>query len=266
MARARAREVVARDDVARVLVVLAILDDELHLVVRAQPVEVAPVVPLGLAAARALHVENGDDLGGHALGAAVSAGLEQHRAAALEQRLHQRVHVLLQQRLAAGDLDERTVVPLDLGEHCRQRTLVAFVERVRRVAPRAAQVARGEPDEDARPARVGRLALDRVENLVNRQQSLLLSTTTEASGSGPGCMSVESARRAGTTRPARARGTACSTRPRARRGRAPPASTSCGSTPSTSIRSRSTRPSTGSRAPRSPRDGPRARRRASSSR
>ena len=54
---------------------------------------------------------------GHAGGAAVTAGLEQHGLAALEQRLHQRIHVLLQQRLAAGDLDQRAVEPIDLAEH-----------------------------------------------------------------------------------------------------------------------------------------------------
>ena len=52
IAAARAREVVPCDDVAGVLVVGAILDDELHLVVRPQPLEVRPVVLLGFAAAR----------------------------------------------------------------------------------------------------------------------------------------------------------------------------------------------------------------------
>ena len=74
------------DDVARVLVVGAVLDDELHLVVRPQPLEVAPVVARRLAAAGALDVEDRDHGSGHALGAAMAAGLEQHRRAAVEQR------------------------------------------------------------------------------------------------------------------------------------------------------------------------------------
>ena len=109
---------------------------------------------------------------GHARGAAMAAGFEQHGAAAIEQRLHQRIDVVLQQRLAAGDLDERTVEPLDLGKHLVERLLAPFVKGVRRVTPRAAQVAGGQAHEDARPAGVGGFALNRVEDLVNRQQSL----------------------------------------------------------------------------------------------
>ena len=43
-----AAQPVLRDDVARVLVVGAILDDELDLVVRREPVQVGPVVPVRL--------------------------------------------------------------------------------------------------------------------------------------------------------------------------------------------------------------------------
>ena len=52
------REAVTPDDVARELVVGAILDDELHLVVRREPVEVVPVVLRGLPARRALDVDD----------------------------------------------------------------------------------------------------------------------------------------------------------------------------------------------------------------
>ena len=53
----------------------------------------------------------------HARGAAVAAGFEQHRPSAIEQRLHQRIHVLLQQRLTAGHLHERAAKCVDLGKH-----------------------------------------------------------------------------------------------------------------------------------------------------
>src|SRR5688500_16724991 len=43
-------QVVPGDDVLGVVVVAAILDDELHLVLRAQPIEVRPVHLVGLAA------------------------------------------------------------------------------------------------------------------------------------------------------------------------------------------------------------------------
>ena len=59
-ARAR-RQLVARDDVARELVVGAIEHDELHLVVRRQPFEVGPVVLVRFAASGTLHVDDLDD-------------------------------------------------------------------------------------------------------------------------------------------------------------------------------------------------------------
>ena len=169
-AAARAGQVVARDDVARELVVGAILDHELHLVVRRQPVEVAPVVLAGFAAARALDV---DDL--HAPPPArASIGRwppvsSMHRRAAGQQPLHQRIDVVLQQRLAAGDLDERAAVALDRRDHLVDRHLAPFVERVGRVAPRAAQVAGRQPHEHARAPGAGRLALNRMEDLVDGQ-------------------------------------------------------------------------------------------------
>ena len=49
------------------------------------------------------------------------------------------------------------------------------MECVRRVAPRTAQIAGGEADEHTRLTRPSRLALNRVENLVNRQH---LSTSS----------------------------------------------------------------------------------------
>ena len=64
MAATRSPSRCLRDDVARVFVVCAILDDELHLVVRPKPIEVAPVVAVRLAAARAFHVEDRHDRSG----------------------------------------------------------------------------------------------------------------------------------------------------------------------------------------------------------
>ena len=96
-------------------------------------------------------------------------GFEHHRSAGLQQALHQRVDVFLQQWLTAGDFDERTAVPFDPGHHVVDRHLPALVEGIRSVAPRAPQVAGGQADEDARLAGPRRFALDRMENLVNRQ-------------------------------------------------------------------------------------------------
>src|SRR5262249_27583631 len=151
----------------------------------------------------ALHVENGDDRIGHTGGAPVSAGLEQNGASAMEQCLHERIHLLLEQRLAAGHLDERAVVSIHSGKHGIDGLLRSLVERVRRVAPRTSQVAGGEAHEDARTPRIARLALHRVEDLVNREQSSYYPVSPwERYGS---------AHRAGTTRRGRAPGTGSST-------------------------------------------------------
>src|SRR5882672_10064765 len=251
--RGARREAVPHDDVAGVLVVRAILDDELHLVLRTKAVEVAPVVFRGLAAAGALHVEDGDDAVGDAGRAAMASGLEEHRPPAFEQLLHQRIHILLQQRLAAGHLDERTRVRVQLLEHVIERALRSFVEGVRRVAPRAPEVAGGQANEDTRPPGVARFALDGVENLVDGQHAgirdpgcgiqLPMLRILDPRSRIPDCKMTAwarcaSVRRAGITRPAREPGTACSIRRPVRSAPEPTDSTSCVSTPSTSIRSR----------------------------
>ena len=69
-----------------------------------------------------------------------------------EETVHERIDIFLQQRLSARDLDERTPVLLHLGDDIVYLSLRALVERVRRVAPRAAKVAGGETHEHARLA------------------------------------------------------------------------------------------------------------------
>src|SRR5580765_5328666 len=96
-------QVVTRHHVFRVVVVRAILDDELPLVRARQPIDVAPVHAGGFPAAGTLHVHDLDDAGWHIGDRAMSAGLDQHGLAAVEQRLHQRIDLLLQERLPAGD-------------------------------------------------------------------------------------------------------------------------------------------------------------------
>ena len=110
IAAARDASCRALDDIARELVVRAIGDDELHLVVRRETVEVGPVVLVGFAAAGTLDVDDLHDARRHAIDRPVPAGFEQHRVAGREQPIHQLVHAFLQQRLAAGDFDERAPV------------------------------------------------------------------------------------------------------------------------------------------------------------
>ena len=106
---------------------------------------------------------------GHGLDAQVAAGLQHHRASLVEQALHQRVDLLLQQRLAAGDLDDVTAIVAHAPDHLVHAHLLPLVERVGGVAPGTAEVAGGQADEHARPPGVGRLPLDRVKDLVDGQ-------------------------------------------------------------------------------------------------
>src|ERR1700694_1016730 len=76
------------------------------------------------------------------------------------------MHALLQQRLAAGDFDEAAAEALDLGDDFADLHLAPFVKGVLGIAPRAPQIASGEPDEHAGASGPGRFALDAVEDLV----------------------------------------------------------------------------------------------------
>ncbi len=164
-------QLLPREHFAGVVVVDAVANHELHFVVRPQPREVAGVVLRRFPAARTLHVHDHGGVGRHVFDAAVATGLDQHLHAGGVQAVHQRIDVLLQQRLAAGHLDQIAAVTGDLGHDVVERHLAALVERVGAVAPGAAQVARREAHEHTRPAGVARLALDGIEDLVDRQHA-----------------------------------------------------------------------------------------------
>jgi hypothetical protein len=93
----------------------------------------------------------------------MTASLEQHGLAAVEQSLHEGIHLLLQQWLATGHLNQRAAVSIDLADDIVQGTLAALVEGVWRIAPATAQIARGESHEHTRPSGVCGLALHRME-------------------------------------------------------------------------------------------------------
>src|SRR5947207_3048275 len=106
----------------------------------------------------------------------MAARLEHHGSTGGDQSIHQVVDVLLEQRLAARDFDERTSILLDRAEHGVDRHLPPFRERVRRVTPRAAEVACGQADEDAGLSGARRLALNRVEDLVDGEHPAIILT------------------------------------------------------------------------------------------
>src|SRR4029077_7439222 len=137
------------DDPTSEFVIVAILDDELHLVMPRQQIDILPVVLVGLAAARTFHVHDLDDARRHTGNGAMPAGFEHHGIAAIEQHIHQRKDIFLEKRLSASDLDEPALMRLNLLNYIVNRSFLSFVKRVRSVAPGAPQVAGGKTHEYA---------------------------------------------------------------------------------------------------------------------
>src|SRR4051812_41486069 len=167
-----------------------------------QAPEVRPVVAVRFAAAGAFHVENRRHRFRHTFGAAVPPGFEQHLMSAGKQPVDQRVDILLKQRLAACHFDEGATEGAHLRKHRVHTALRALIKRIGRVAPRTPEVTGGEADEHAGTPRESRFTLNRMEDLVNRQQTLLLSQAWACASAPP----------AGTIRLAKVAGTECSTR------------------------------------------------------
>src|SRR4029079_7702649 len=123
--------------------------------------------------ARTFHVHDFDDVARHSGDRTMPAGLEHHGIAALEERVHQRVDVLLEQWLSTGNFDQPALMTLDLRNHVVNRSLLAFIKGVGRIAPGATQVARRKTHEYARLTGSGGLTLDGIEDLVDRQHGSL---------------------------------------------------------------------------------------------
>mgnify|MGYP003345345393 CR=1 FL=1 len=159
---------------ARELVVDTIRDDKLDLVMRRETADIVPVVRGRLSASWALDIDDLDHTGRHTSDRSMSPSLNHHREASAEEALHQRVDILLQERLSPGHFDKAAPDRLNLGDHVVDRALLPVVKRVRRVAPDTAEVAASESYEYARLSRTGRFTLDGVEDLVDRQHDIFI--------------------------------------------------------------------------------------------
>src|SRR5690606_1014592 len=134
-------------------------------------VQVGPQVPGLLAGAGALEVHDLVDARVERRDVDGAGGFYQHGVAAFEQQLGEAEGVAVDERLAAGELDERRAELRDAVEDLVERHALAAVERVLGVAPYAAQGAAGQPHERARQPRPGALALDGVEDLRDAEES-----------------------------------------------------------------------------------------------
>src|SRR2546428_164478 len=143
-------ETMTRDDLPGPVVVGTVGDDELHLVRRLQESDVLEaVLPVHTASGTLqVHDHHGARVEGREIQAA--AGFDGHFEAAIAQLTDQVVHAFLQEGLAPCDQDEARPERGDARQDRADRQVAPFLEGVRRIAPRATQIAVGEADEHAR--------------------------------------------------------------------------------------------------------------------
>ena len=156
-------EGVGADEVTGELVVFTAGEDELDLVDGGEGVEVFHAEGAeGGAGAGAFDVDDLVDGFGDVGQGALAGGLDHEGEVAIEKGLHEGEEVAgLEHGLAAGELDQGAGAEgLDVGEDLVVGEGFATGEGVLGVAPGAAEVAAGEPDEDAGEAGEGGLALD----------------------------------------------------------------------------------------------------------
>ena len=98
-----------------------------------------------------------------------AACLKQDGATGVRQQRHQGQDIFLQERLAAGDLDQLAIVAGNRAHDFTERFLFTLVKGVFRVAIGTAQIAKSESDENAGQPCPGAFPLHREVNLVDRQ-------------------------------------------------------------------------------------------------
>jgi hypothetical protein len=108
-------EVMGVYDVRRPVEVVPRRDHKLDLIRRLESIQVSPTVILALATIRTLQIHNDVDTpidGSDVMGA---AGLQKDSASRVRHLSHERENVRLQERLPAGDFNQRTLQTKDLG-------------------------------------------------------------------------------------------------------------------------------------------------------
>ena len=143
----------------------AVLDDELDLVPRAEELQVLEVVARLHARAGAFHVDDLEDARVDAVERDVPPRFDEHGVSQVAERGGERIEPLLLERLSSRELDERRAQALDLREDLVQPHGLPALERVRAVAPDAAQAAARQAHERAGEARERGLALKAAEDL-----------------------------------------------------------------------------------------------------
>jgi hypothetical protein len=170
---------VLRNLLLRPFVVLNGADDELHFISRHEVRNVLPTIARDFATAWALEIHDAAHARIDRRDVMRAAGFEEHGEAVVAKLLHQRERIWLEQRLTAGEFDERepgiaNLKRLSKPAHFRQRTgqqlFAPLGERIRRIAVGTAEVARGEPDKHARQPGKGAFPLQAQVDFVDDQR------------------------------------------------------------------------------------------------
>src|SRR5438874_6579841 len=131
---------------------------------------VRPQIPLAFAAAGSFQVHDAMHPQIDLRNIVCAACFQQHCFSGISQRTDQWKNIFLQERLAAGDFDQRTIEFQNFSRNLGQRFLFAFVKGIGGVAISAAQVAEGQPHKHAWKSRPSAFTLNRVIDLVNSQR------------------------------------------------------------------------------------------------
>ena len=122
------------------------------------------------------HVDNFDHFAGQDAHKALATRFDHYGESAASSFSRQRRSFRLEQRFAAGDLDERNASrPVarertNFFENFFERKSRSAVERIRSVAPSAAEIASGQAHEDTRQTRAGAFSLDGFEDFGDDHQ------------------------------------------------------------------------------------------------
>ena len=166
------------------VVILLRADDKLHFVGSFQVRDVFKTVARHLAAARTFQIHDAAHARIDLRNVVRAAGFDQHRETFVAQCAHEGQGVGLKQRFAAGQFDEGQFQIADFklrigkkrgesphfGKNFFHRLLFTLRERIRRVAIRAAEIARRQPHEHARQPGESAFALQAEIDFVDDQR------------------------------------------------------------------------------------------------
>src|SRR5690606_39125725 len=153
-----------KHELARPFEIRAIADDELHLLLGTQQLEIFQSIARGFPASRRLHVDDTDHSRVDVRHVHRAARFERDAIAGIAEAHEQRKATFLRERLASGHADMARAEGVYALRYGVDRHPLAAMERVRSIAVLAAERTTGEANEHRGPPHAVRLALNRQED------------------------------------------------------------------------------------------------------